>query len=448
MEASSRARFLRLVVVITALAAGGLACSFLIDVEPDCDQVSDCRPYVCNPENTACLSACITNADCAPGFLCQRGGTTCVNQGCEPLTNTRALFSLDGAGLEFDAARLGDRLWIIAASTAGVGLVEVTLEGGVVGGSEGITSLDDEPTSPVTPLAVSSSRGVTVFWRGESDEGTGEFRVFHVDTDGQSQGPNAVYVAEPGENLDAPSAGVVGDAIVLAWSTFIDRSQVVALPLNLDGTYGPNALDTAPAEAVTQLTSPATGSNLPAVAATPVRGAVARRESISARSEVVVSFLDSDFEAINDHRLSVQGVASLDNVRAAGMSSGVATAWIESTDEGRRLMRAVDTEAGPILFGSPSDDFTFEPTEVDIASGSSEFLLLWVANSDQGEDVYVRRFDELGAPLFETFSASTGAANSPARPVAVRTQDGYALLWVENDVSPPQLMYRRFRCVR
>ena len=82
------------------------ACSLLIDVEPNCDVAADCTPYVCNADNTACLTGCRLDADCAAGFACDVGRSVCVGSGCIALGPTRESGELVSSLREVSGAAL------------------------------------------------------------------------------------------------------------------------------------------------------------------------------------------------------------------------------------------------------------------------------------------------------------------------------------------------------
>lgn len=71
-------------VCTLVFAAWGTGCSLVIDVEPDCSEVSSCGGYRCNTENTACLDTCRTDDDCVVGFGCDVQSSACVASGCFP----------------------------------------------------------------------------------------------------------------------------------------------------------------------------------------------------------------------------------------------------------------------------------------------------------------------------------------------------------------------------
>ncbi len=420
-------------LVMTGLLA---SCSLLIDVTPDCDQVADCGEYVCNPENTACLTDCTKNADCAPGFVCERGGSTCISQGCQPMTDPISLFQQQGSGFEYDVARVGSSFWVIAASSAGVGLTDVDLDGGTTGN---LVALDEDPVLPVDPLAIGSDGALTLLWHGEPATGLEDVRYFRLNADDETSGPRVIFTGSAGQNIDSLTAtSGVGD-LVMAWATFLDRSQIEAFAVDEEGTIG---------EDPTLLTADSTGSSVPALATTEDAVAIVRRETNSGENTIVISFLDDELGRLADQPLSETTTNLLDEVEAAGMDTAVATAWIETQGDGRLLLRAVASEDGLIRAGTESHSYTDDPSEVSIAAGESEFAVVWIAEDNRLPDIFMRRFEEEGDGLFVPFPVSSGAAISPRQPKVVRTSDGYGVFWVDFGFESPQLFYRRYLCVR
>lgn len=417
--------------------AGLLAsCSVLIDVTPDCDLVADCGEYVCNAENTACLTDCTNNADCAPGFVCERGGSACISQGCLPMTDPISLFQQQGSGFEYDVARVGSAYWVIAASSDGVGLTDVDLDGGTTGN---LVALDQDPALPVDPLAISSGGALTLLWHGEPATNLEDIRYFHLNADDETSGPRVVFTGAAGQNIDSLNATAGVGEIVMAWATFLDRSQIEAFALDVEGTVG---------EEPTLLTADSTGSSVPALATTEDAVALVRRETNSGENTVVISFLDDDLARLADQPLSETTTNLLDAVEAAGMDTAVAAAWIETQGDGRLLLRAVASSDGLVRAGTESHSFTDDPSEVSVAAGSSEFAIAWIAEDNRLPDIFMRRFDEAGDGLFVPFPVSSGAAISPGQPKVVRTSDGYGVFWVDFGFESPQLFYRRYECVR
>jgi hypothetical protein len=435
-----------------ALAAALLAgCSLLIDVEPDCSEVADCSPYVCNASNTACLSSCLNDLECADGFVCELGRRRCISQGCVGTDAPRSVLTLGTGSFEYDAARFDDRFFVLFANNERVGLLEVTAGGEVADGEGAVLTLDNHPTPPVVPVAAANDQGVALLWRGTLDTNLFDLRAFHLGADGQTRGPAVVYEGRRGQSLDTPEAAYFRGALLVVWSTFVNRARVELLELNQDTSFGPDERQPAPNDATILVTGETAGSSLPGVAATVERPAIVRRETAAGATTVKVSFLDSTLRPINDQDVSGSPSPGIQRVLAAGMTSAIAVAWIATVEGVPTLFRAVANDNGPVLMGTPSQEAMTDLQDATLAAGTTEFALLWVADAfdgREGRDVFMRRFDATGQPLFVTFSASGRQARNPSRPRLVRTSDGYAAFWVEEGGATREVMFRRFVCAR
>ena len=422
---------------LVLLGVGVVSCSLLLEVEPDCSTVADCTPYVCNPENTACLSDCAGSADCAPGFVCERGGTTCVSQGCQPVTGVISLLSQEGSGFEFDVAEQGDSFWVVAASSGGVGLTEVNPDGSTSGGS---ITLDTDPVLPVSPVAVSSESSLHVLWHGEPASNQEDVRYFRLNSDNSHDGPRVVYTARAGQNIDTLTGTTADSQVLVSWATFLDRSQVQLLVLNDDGTVAGDP---------TELTPNNAGNSLPAIATTANVVGLARRETTSGENRIVSSLLDDDLAPVTDEPLSERTPNLQESVVMSGMTEDFAVVWIETQGDGRVLYRAVVGEEGDVIrVGTETQDITDDPVIADVDAGTDEFAVVWVAEENREPELYMRRFDATGGGLFLTFGVTEGRAISPGQPKVVSTSDGYAVFWVEFGFESPELFYRRYSCVR
>jgi hypothetical protein len=101
-----------------------------------------------------------------------------------------------------------------------------------------------------------------------------------------------------------------------------------------------------------------------------------------------------------------------------------------------------------VLFASVSQDFSVDPSELSLAAGTSEFALAWVAQADGLPALLMRRFDQVGQPLFVTFQVQSASQPAPSRPDLVRTDDGYAALWTQDEGDTPAVYFRRYVCAR
>ena len=70
-------------VVWVAATCLTVSCTALVDVEPDCAERNACGAYGCNEENTACLTSCASNRECAAGYICEVGAGQCLGGLCE-----------------------------------------------------------------------------------------------------------------------------------------------------------------------------------------------------------------------------------------------------------------------------------------------------------------------------------------------------------------------------
>jgi hypothetical protein len=387
----------------------------------------------------------VTNRDCSDGFVCERSGIFCITTGCEPLTAVKRLFDAGGTGLEYDAVFHDGSIWAVVASSRGIGIAEISLDGRVIS----TVALESDPLFPADPVIVSSSLGVTAIWHGESGSNIQDIRVYHVaDEDGSERGPRVVYQGIAGQNVDMLGAARVGDQIAVVWSTFVSRSQVQLLVLNLDGSFGDPPENVAPNHEAVLITDAATGSSFPRVMSAANRMALTRRETQSGSNTIEVSFFNDAFESVASTDISEPSTRVVDDLDADGYGDHIAATWLETRSSGRVLLRSVARQAdGAIQTGIRTEDFTDNPTAMGIGGGDNEFAIVWVAE-DQGRDLFMRRFDEEGEPLFVTFDITQGAADDPIRPSAIRTNDGYVVMWVEDASDPPDLMFRRYLCGR
>ena len=424
------------VTTLSLLSTIVVSCSLLLDVEPDCDAVSDCTPYVCNSENTACLSDCAGTSDCAPGFVCERGGTSCVSQGCQPLTDAVSLLSQGGSGFEYDVALLDGTFWVVAASSGGVGLTDVALDGSTSGS---LITLDTDPVLPVTPVAASSANALHILWHGEPSRNQEDVRYFRLNSDNSHDGPRVIFTGQSGQNVDNLTGTTLGTQVLVTWATFLVRSQVQLLVLEDDGTVVGDPVT---------ITNDSTGSSLPAIASTADAAGFARRETSSGENIIVASMLDQDLVPVSDLPLSERTTSLQESVAVAGMNAEIAVVWIETQEDGRVLYRAVLGEEGVVRVGTVSQDTTDDPVIADVAAGVDEFAVLWVAEENRVPEVFMRRFDRTGNGIFLTFPVADGNAISPGVPRIVRTDDGYGVFWVEFGFDAPELFFRRYLCVR
>lgn len=88
------------------------ACSLIVDLEPDCDEVSSCGAYACNDANTACRDSCASDLHCGPGHGCSLETGTCEWSGCDPLAD--APLALDGVHPSFETFRASTTLGGVA----------------------------------------------------------------------------------------------------------------------------------------------------------------------------------------------------------------------------------------------------------------------------------------------------------------------------------------------
>ncbi|MBN1944237.1 MAG: hypothetical protein JW797_01120 [Bradymonadales bacterium] len=433
-------------ILVLALTA---ACSLILDLEPDCDQVSNCTPYVCNQENTACLSRCNRYEDCATGYLCELATGSCLTQGCAPLSEPVPLLEISGSGVEYDADGFGDSFWVLYANGEGISLAEVSADGALVGGVEGVIALEtDNLASPVQPLVVPSDGSLHLFWLGALGTNRLAIRHYAVSPEGVSFGPVNAYEADYGQNVDQLTGCRIGDKLALAWTTLRQRSQTQLLLLNLDGTYGDDSAATAPNEAAVFIGDPAAGSNQPALAMTDERGGYARRETRAGVSTIMASFFDSQFGVISNHQVSGDEVSSAEGIRAAGLANAMAVAWVEVREGQRVIMRAVDSELSPLRLAWNTNDYTTNPKELSLAARADEFALVWVGDSTAGRDLFFSRFSANGEQRFITFPVRRGAAVDPAYPVIVAVEDGYALFWLEGASPTRTVFFQRYSCIR
>lgn len=424
------------------------SCSLLIDVEPDCDTVSSCTPYACNELNTACLDSCRTDSDCATGYICRHNSDVCTLMGCREVTEPIRLTTISNASFEYDVALTSSSFWLLVGTESSVGLMEVTLGGTVVGGEGAIVVLDTSPTSPVQPQIVGAEGGISAFWVGSTGPNVSDIRAFRLEDDGLTVGPRVVYQGELSQNIDNLSVGLTSAGIGLSWATFIGRSRLQALVLNTDTTYGQDNIELAPNNAAVVISSEDVGATLPSVTLTETGLAVAFRASDGGFSSVDVNFVDDELAEIGQQRVSNYDESTLNQVTADDLMGSVVVAWIEISDGVYSLMRAITDETEIVLHATVSEDFTTVPNEATLAAGSNEFALAFTAQSDGVEDVFLRRFDEFGNPLFVTFAVSGGTATDPSDPIVVRTADGYSVFWIEESSSSRGLYYRRYTCGR
>jgi hypothetical protein len=432
-----------------ALAAAFVlpGCSALIDVDPDCDQVSTCAPYTCNAENTACLFACDSDSECASGFVCQTDTGACISTGCAPTTDPVELLTLEGSGFEYDVGGYLDSYWALLASSARVGIVRVDRAGTIVQGADEPILLEESPALPALPIVVGAEDSVSMFWRGqERDDSLRFFRIYRDgDNPQRTAGPRVLYTAEVGRNIDAPAATRVGDELLVAWTSFLDRTRVQLLALNADGTWGPDRANQAPSDAPAVLTEGLVGSATPALAAVGELGAVARRDTRAGENEIVAGFLDADNELSVEHTASEVRTDSMERLQVAGLDSGeLGLVWLESRQDGRRLQRAVVNEEGVVLRATDTRGETTNPVDATISRESRGFAIAWVASEGEREGVFLRRFDAAGQPLFTPITVDTGGDLS--RPRVVSSGANLGVFWVDSSGSSPALQYRGYRC--
>lgn len=415
------------------------ACSLLLDVEPDCDVVADCAPYVCNAENTACLQDCTTNAECAPGWVCERGGNQCVSQGCQPQTDPVRILTLEQPAFEYDVARLGDNYWVVVADSEGVGIAEVRPDGSLGVGSDGLEQLDETPSLGAAPVALSDGDSVYMVWHGDVAANVEDVRYFRLGSDNATAGPRVSFRGETGQNIDNLTASIGGDEVVVAWSSFLDRAQVQLVELNAEGE---------PLDDPVVISQETTGTSLPALGLVGGDLAFARRETNAGQNTIVASFLSDDFGRRTDTPLSETTPNLLDTVVSSGMDESLAVAWIETGSDGRVLNHSVVGEGGAIMTAGDTQEFTTGPTRVDMASAGDEFALVWAGEENRIPELFMRRFDQAGDALFMTFPVSDGSVEEAGQPRIVRSSDGYAVFWVDTAGDEPDIFYRRYRCIR
>lgn len=207
--------------VFASLLLGG--CSAVVDIEPDCDQVSECGAYLCNDENTACKAQCrSSSSDCATGFVCMDDEARCEGGLCVGRTPARSV--------SIRSQALRHYTWVPAIFENGRGVVAIlgasqnevsfarldatTLApvigpGGVAGGAE---VLDSGTNSRALPVILPPDRG-------------GNIRSIWADAQGMGRIRSALYSMQSGAL--SPAETLYESEVSLASSTLAASSSGV-----------------------------------------------------------------------------------------------------------------------------------------------------------------------------------------------------------------------------
>jgi hypothetical protein len=422
-------------------------CSLLIDVEPNCDTVVNCEPYICNVENTACLGQCETDLECAPGYSCYQNGT-CLEQGClvEPPI---ALFTLGGTGFEYDIASFNGGYWAIASSSLGVGLIQIQSSGEVVGGDDPLQFLDTDPQLPVEPIAIANEERLSLFWRGSASLTTEDLRFFQLTSAGTTIGPHSVFTNEFGQLLDSPAALQMNEGILLGWVSYIERLQVLVSILNGDGSFGEEMSQTVPVDEVLALTSGTSGAGLPHFIEVEGEDAIAlvRRKTDAGVYSIVVSYFTDSLDSLeNEHTVSDLTNDILEPLSAVSLGRDIAVSWIETDETGRTLYSVVSSPEGVVSGPLETQDYTQNPSELSLVNIGEGYGMAWIAEEGEEKEIFFRRYDNRGSSVFSTFRLTAGSVLDPGQVRALSTDSGAAVFWVDFGYNAPRLFMSEVTC--
>lgn len=384
-SSSSRSRALRrigLTVASLAVALIGASCSLVIDVPADCED-SRCAPYRCDSDGVACASNCVSDTDCATGFLCNGSTGVCEDTGCV-LSNDTTPIELPDSVVEFELAAAApfdapDQLLMMVSNRNGLGFRRYRLDGSVVNDPidddldlvRVVSGNDDRRRFFPTPhflerTETGSAGGTPRFVYGVIDvsgeQDTVGLGTFVIDP-ATSPRVDTLWEAARRRELLFGSSVVTEGRVVLTFSEqTASDATVYALTTDLDGT---------PAEpvALSASTSFAEQSAAAAVDGVPV---VVFASSASGERRVEARPLLADelggVGVLVDSR-DAQRV-EVENLQGASLGQDAVFVWLTASDESTRIERAViDVESvGTMTPGStvalPMDEVMSEFGEV------------------------------------------------------------------------------------
>ena len=422
-------------------------CSLLIDVEPNCESVVNCAPYVCNDENTACLGQCSSDLQCAQGYSCHESGS-CLEQGCLQGPPT-GLFNLEGTGFEYDIAPFNGSYWAVASSSQGVGLVQVLASGEVMGGNSPLQLLDTDPQLPVEPMAISSEERLSLFWRGAPGLTSEDLRFFQLTSTGETLGPHSIYTNESGQLLDSPAALQMEEGMLLGWVSYIERLQVLSFLLNDDGTWGEEMEQVVPVQGILALTSGSSGAGLPLFLELESEDSIAlvSRKTEAGVYSIVVSYFTRELEPLgNEQIVSHLTNNMLEPLSAVSLGRDIAVSWIETAETGRTLYSAVVSPEGVVSGPSIAQDYTQDPSELTLVNIGEGYGLAWIAEEGEDKEIYFRRYDNRGGSVFSSFRLTLGSALDPGQVRAINTEAGAVVFWAEFGFTSPELFMSELSC--
>lgn len=456
----------------------GAACSAIIDVEPNCDTVSNCGGYQCNAENTACLDSCRTDGDCVSGFGCDTSTSLCVASGCFPQGGTLENGELQHDWTSFASGYAGD-LFVTGVVQPGepAQALFYSLSGGVLrygGGGPQFFTLSDRQTRDQNEIAMyfgserqvnNPNGGVLALWVDAMDTNP----RFHLRTntyfDGAGFTPDSwSTLAERGTRPIGLGIRPIEGGFVTAW---LEQDGVNSSSLSGRLSLAIVGLDGLPTDSGAVSRMPPEGSSLrvrtrPALArsnngvlfAVGVQGGTGNQFSIYGGA-----FGDSVPQHLPEQAWHTSGMA-ISDVIVGSSGPQAAVVWRQARSGGGHeiLSRRLNIE-GRLL------DSTEQPVRVDplfthanrsranmvSTDGRGGFAVAFTGSRGSRTGLWVAHFGEdakpIGLPFFVTDS------NIPLENLVkydiVATDAGYVVQWMlegSGADSGRTMFYRSFKC--